>query len=185
MFWLGILIPVTVLVVIYFSNSKMKKYLQNKWTELTVNSILAILSVSVGAYFALQSTIEMNHSDEIKNYLSMLNSCKNINERYLKKFKIITDSLNSQFVNYSELNRFIENINQPFLFEEVIKNSDLYRCSSIDFRNWLPDIISFLKETNWTISKENVELFNYNNHFLQFLKEILTNEEKFINQNLS
>lgn len=164
---------------------RMKEHLHEKWPELAVNTILVLLSVFAGAYLALQSTMQMNHAAEKQNYLSMLKSCENMNDHYLKNVKDIIEILNSKSNDFSEMNRLIKNIDQPFLFEEIIKNSNLYKCSSLDFKNWLPEIISFLQETNWTISKKNINSYKYNCQYLSYIKNIISNEQKFINDGLS
>ncbi len=189
MIWYYILLSIFILLLILFLfyrfNIRIKRHLHNKCPEIVINTIILIFSVLIGALLALQFTKDLKRNDDEQNYISMLNSCRNKNERYLKSYKVIIDSMNSGSANYSQLNRCIENINQPFLLEEIIKNSDLYKCSSLDFRNWLPDIIFFIKANDWDISKENINKIDYNNHFLMFLNDIFINEENFVSHNLS
>ena len=172
-------------VILYLNNVKIRKYVQEKYPELILTVFIGIWAVFIGALFALEFTKQLNEVDNKKNYLSMLNSCKNMNERYVKNFTIISKNLDSGLVNFDEMNRLIKNMDKPFLLEEIVMNSDLYKCASIDFRNWLPDIISYINGTNWAINKDNIEPFLYNKQFLLFLREILTNEENYINNDLS
>jgi hypothetical protein len=155
-----LIILVLVLVIMFFFNKKTKKYICDKWPELLVSTIITLLSVFVGACLALQSTTYMNQSDERQNYFSMLKSCEHLNKHYLKNVEDIIDSLNQGSHNLLEMNRLIKNIDQPFLLEEIIKSSDLYKYSSRSFKSWLPEIISFLHETNWSILKKRKREFS-------------------------
>ena len=189
MFWIFLILSAVILIAIlsllYRFNDKTKMYIQKKYPDLLVNILIVSWSVFIGAFLALEFTKQLNNEDDKNSYLSMINACKNMNERYIKNFKTLSNSLDSGLVTNIELNRLVMNVMEPFLLEEIIVNSNLYKCSSVDFRNWLPDIISFMKGNNWIILENNYELFEYNNHFLHFLKEILTNEETYINNNLS
>ena len=111
-----------------------------------------------------------------------------MNEHYLQNVIVIIDKLNSKTkVDYADIKRLMNNVNRPFLFEELIKNSDLHKYSSQDFKNWLPEIISFLQEANWTISKskENIRSYEFYQRYFTYIRESLSNEETFVNDNLS
>ena len=180
-----IIILIAILVFLYFLIHDIKRYIQENYSELVVNFIIIILSVLIGANLALRNTMQINKSDEIKNYLSMLNSCKHINQQYMDIVKDIVDSLNSNSQNLSDLDRLIKSANQPIILEELLRKSDLYDYASTDFKNWLPRIISFLRATDWTISKENLSIYKFNYQYLTYIKDLITNEESYINEDLS
>jgi hypothetical protein len=180
-----LVILVGILSLFYCFNKKIKTYIKINYPELVVHTLIVIWSVFVGAYLALEFTKKLNDEEDKQSYLSMIVACKNMNERYIKNFNSISSNLDSGFVSSSELNRLINNIKEPLLIEEILINSNLYKCSSVDFRNWLPDIVSFMRGNKWIIVENNNEIFEYNYHFLHFLKEILSNEETYIKNSLS
>lgn len=189
MFWiyfiLSIVLLIAILTPLYFFNTKIKIYINKHYPELIVNTIIIVWSVFLAAYLALEFTKQINNEDDEKSYLSMIIACKNMNERYIKNFKNISSRLDSDSLSQTEINRLINNVMEPFLLEEILKNSNLFKCASLDFRNWLPDMVSFMKGNNWMIIGNDNEIFEYNYHFLHFLKEILSNEESYIKNSLS
>ncbi len=63
----------------------------------------------------------------------MLNSCKKMDKQYMDNTNEIINTLNSNSQNFSQMNRLIRNIDKPFIFEELLRRSDLYNCASTDF----------------------------------------------------
>ena len=168
---------------------KIRGYLQKNYPSLIVNSIvnsiIVILSVFIGAYLALQNTNDTNKDITITNYKSMLNSCKKMDRQYMDNTYEIINILNSNSQNYFQMQRLIKNIDKPFLFEELLRRSDLYNCASADFKSWLPLIISFFQTTDWTISADNIKTYNFNYQYLTYIYDLVLNEEKFIDNSLS
>lgn len=93
--------------------------------------------------------------------------------------------MDSESLSQTEINRLINNVMEPFLLDEILKNSNLFNCASLDFKNWLPEMVSFMKGNNWMIIGNDNEIFEFNYHFLHFHKEILSNEESYIKNSLS
>ena len=187
MFYLLLLfvITISVLVLLYNYHPQTKQYLNRKCHELIVNFIIIIWSVLIGAIVASRINSDTNKNIAITNYRSMLNSCKQMNQHYMDYVKDIIDSLNINSTNLSQMNSLIKNIDQPFLFEELLRKSELYNCASVDFKNWLPANISFFQVTDWTISNENIETYKFNYQYLSYVRDMISNEELFINNDLS
>ena len=185
MIWIIILIIISTICILYYFDEKTKNYIQGNYSELIVSIAIVILSVFIGSYLALKNTTDTNKKNTITNYMSMLNSCKKMEKQYMDNANEIINSLNSNSQNYSQMNRLIKNIDKPFLFEELLRRSDLYNCASNDFKSWLPSIISFFQTTDWAISKDNIKTYNFNYQYLTYVYDLVLNEEKFINNNLS
>jgi hypothetical protein len=189
-----ILISLTLLFLIYlFTWKARKKDISNeksqdnntRYFDVSINILITLWATFIGAYTAIFFSLDQKFEEGKDNYLSLLQTNVKLNEYYLNAAKEIINKIDDNPTSYFDIYHSIKNVNDTFIFTEIIKNGYLYNYSSVHFKAWFTTLISFMKDNDLNISKENIGSFKILYRNLTFIQNLLFIEISFIKDKLS